>query len=429
MKYNIPYSQEIISVDIPEGQVDFIGDISETTELSHWKDVLLKQLDKPTFGPALDKFITEKQRILILVEDNTRHTPVKDILPVLCQYLAGRGCTYDQIEILIAPGTHRQMTFGELLEKLGQWVFDHNIKISQHDSMNEQELVQLDNVYAGDVKIPVFVNKRVTDADLIIGIGNIIPHPNAGYSGGAKILDPGCCGASTISATHTAAALMGYLPLGIAENACRNSMEKVAASVGLDFIINVVLNHKNEVIDVVTGDFIKAHRAGAEKAKKAYGVPIKEPVDILIACSAPYDIDYWQCEKALIAGYFAVKPGGIIIFPAPCIEGLAHNHDDLLHWLALDSKEISRQIQNILSGKAEGDLVAAGIALGASMVREKADIYIYSTGLTDNEISKMRYTRFQNIQAAIDTALGVRPNARIGILPRGGDCLPYVSAD
>ena len=63
------------------------------------------------------------------------------------------------------------------------------------------------------------------------------------------------------------------------------------------------------------------------------------------------------------------------------------------------------------------------------MVREKADIYIYSTGLTDNEISKMRYTRFQNIQAAIDTALGVRPNARIGILPRGGDCLPYVSAD
>lgn len=426
MKYEIPYSKETISVYIPKKQVDFIECIPEIRELEQWEKVLSERLDTPTAGSALHHFITRGQRILILIEDNTRHTPVKNIIPILCQYLVVHGAQYEQIEILIAPGTHRRMNDSELLDKLGQWVFEHDIKIYQHDCMDEQQLTQLDSVYAGNVKIPVFINKLVIEANLIIGVGNIIPHPNAGYSGGAKILDPGCCGARTISATHAAAALMESFPLGIVENDCRSGIENVAQAVGLDFIINVVLNHKNEVIDVVTGDFIKAHRIGAAKAKEAFGVPIKEPVDILITCPTPYDIDYWQCEKALIAGYFAVKQGGIIIFPAPCIEGLAHNHDNLLYWLELDSREIKNQMQDILEGKTNGDLVAASIALGAVMVREKADIYIYSTGLTAEEISKMRYVEFKSVQAAIDAALTVRPDARVGILTRGGDCFPYI---
>ena len=93
---------------------------------------------------------------------------------------------------------------------------------------------------------------------------------------------------------------MGYLPLGQMENQCRDGLEQVARRVGLDFIINVVLDAENRVVDLVTGDFVQAHRAGAQSAKKAFGVPLPCQADILISCSYPYDIDYWQCEKALI---------------------------------------------------------------------------------------------------------------------------------
>ena len=47
-------------------------------------------------------------------------------------------------------------------------------------------------------------------------------------------------------------------------------------------------------------------------------------------------------------------------------------------------------------------------------------------GLTDEEVRAMGYRRFPTLQAALDTALRERPEGRVGILPRGGDCLPVV---
>jgi len=424
-EYQVPYSNKLAPISLPENQVDFVGTLPETKEMPNWKEELSHRLDVPTSGPALSTMLRRGEHIVILVEDNTRHTPVKEILPILSQYLISNGCSLEQIEILVAPGTHRTLTNEELWEKLGRYAMT-KLKVSQHDYRIENQLIQLDDVLIGDLRIPVLVNKVVGEANLLIGLGNIIPHPNAGYSGGAKILVPGCCGKETVSAMHTAAALMGYLPLGMEENACRQSLEKVARVVGLDFIVNVVLNAENQVADIVTGDCILAHRAGAKTAKKIFGVPVKEPADILISCSYPYDIDYWQCEKAVISGYFAVKQGGIIILSAPCFEGLAHNHDDLLQWLELDSREIRTRMLKILSGKDKGDLVAAGIAMGAVMVREKADIFIYTKGVSSEQIQRMGYRGFSSLQSAVDTALLMKPKGRIGILPRGGDCLPYL---
>jgi len=49
-------------------------------------------------------------------------------------------------------------------------------------------------------------------------VGDIVPHSDAGYSGGSKIVQPGVCGFATTAATHIAAALLPEIPLGMAEN-------------------------------------------------------------------------------------------------------------------------------------------------------------------------------------------------------------------
>lgn len=423
-EYGIPYSDKIIPISLPENQVDFVGVLTTVMEMRGWNKVLSHMLDEPTAGPALSTMLHRGKHIVILVEDNTRHTPVKEILPILCQYLIANGCSLEQIEILVAPGTHRILTNEELWDKLGAYVLTQ-LKVSQHNYLDANQLKQLDDVFIGDMRVPILVNKIAVEADLLIGLGNIIPHPNAGYSGGAKILVPGCCGGETVSAMHTAAALMGFLPLGMEKNACREGLEKVADKVGLDFIINVVLNEKNQVADIVTGHFIAAHRVGAKKARYIFGVPVKEPVDIVISCSYPYDIDYWQCEKAVISGSCAIKKGGIMILVAPCLEGVAHNHDELLQWMNFNSNDLECRIRRIWENHSSGDLVAAGIAMGAVLARERASTYMYSSGLSITEITGLGYKCFNNLQDAVDTALNMIPNGRIGILPRGGDCLPF----
>lgn len=426
--YAIPYSDITLPLTLPEEKVIFNAGLPQIQPMPNWQQILLRRLDEPTSGCALSELIKPEKHIVILVEDNTRHTPVKEMLPILCNYLCAHGCKLSQLEILIAPGTHRKMTDQELREKLGDFVM-RCIRVSQHDYRDESMLVSMGTVTVDDMEIPVQVNRIAVEADILIGLGNIIPHPNAGFSGGAKILDPGCCGEKTISATHISAALMGFLPLGMVNNSCREGIEQVAQRVGLDFIINVVLDSENRVVDLVTGAFVQAQRVGASRAMEAFGVNIPAAADILISCAYPYDIDYWQCEKALISGYFAVKKGGTIILVAPCREGLAHNHDDLLSWLRMNCGEAKSKLRELWKCDEAGDIVAASIAIGALTVKEHAQIYIYSDGLSKEEISAMGYRGFESIQEAVEAALAENPDGTIGILRRGGDSCPVIERE
>jgi nickel-dependent lactate racemase len=210
------------------------------------------------------------------------------------------------------------------------------------------------------------------------------------------------------------------------ENSCRQIIEEVAKKAGLKFIVNVVLDPDNQVMDIVAGDVIKAHREGALIARNIYGIPIDEPAEIVITSSAPYDIDYWQCEKALISSYSCVKEGGIVIFAGPCLEGLAHNHDDLLSWFSYTYQEASQIVKAIKPFDDSHDLVAAGIAMGATLVGEKARIFIVTEGLTDEQILHLGYTRFPGLQEAVNAALNEIPKGKVLVLPRGGDCMPYL---
>ncbi len=401
--------------------------MGEFSKLDNVEEVILDGLDNPIGCDPLKNQVDEDYKILILIDDNTRITPADKILPVLVDYLMENGINKDNIEILTAPGTHRIMTEDEIIEKVGEYIYK-TIKISQHDYNDEESLIDLGIVEAGGIKIPVHVNKKAHEVDYIIGLGNIIPHSDAGFSGGGKIVQPGICGSATTSATHIAGALMDEIPLGkIEDNSCREGIEKVAELVGLKFIINVVMNTDEEIVGVFAGDFIKAHREGSKLSKKVFGVEIPEEADIVVVSSHPCDIDYWQGEKGLVSAYFSVKENGYIVFIAPCYEGMEHNHPKLREWAQLTYDEAKKDVERISFHDKESDLVAADIAMANSRVREKANIIIISEGLTDAEIDILGYTRFNDLQTALDYLLEKNPDAKIGVLPRGGDCLPFIS--
>ena len=174
--------------------------------------------------------------------------------------------------------------------------------------------------------IPVRVNRTAMDADLLIGLGNIIPHCGAGFSGGAKIVQPGVCGFATTAATHVTATLLPEIPLGEVDTPCRRGMEQVARTVGLEFIVDVVQDPHHRVVEIVAGDLWRAHRPGVEVSRRAWGVRVPAPADIVVVSSYPADIDWWQGEKGLIAASVAVRTAASSSSCTPCPEGLEHNH-------------------------------------------------------------------------------------------------------
>lgn len=426
MIYGIPYGKRSLEFDTREARVLFTGEMTNLPAVRDIKAELFKALDAPIGTEPLAAMAKGKKKIIFLVEDNTRETPLDILLPIIIEYLNNAGIGDEAISFLTAPGTHRLMTDGEIRAKLGDEIV-RRFKIVQHDATDSSLIKDMGEIDVEGYKLPVHINRLALEADLLVGIGNIVPHSDAGFSGGAKIVQPGICDFVTTQATHRAAGFCPDIPLGMADgNPCRAGIEAVGKAANLAFIINVVKNYKGEVAGVFCGDYLKAHRAGVELARRSFSVEMDELADIVVASSSPADIDYWQGIKGLTSAYFAVKHGGAIILAAPCPEGMVHNHPLYAHWLASPMEDVVKAIKESSPYDMDTDVISAVVALGSRRTLNKAKVYMVSDGLSDEEIRAIGYIPAGSVQEALDAELAAKPGASVGILPQGGISLPIL---
>lgn len=426
MRYSIPYGKTELQFDTRGARVLFTGEMANLPAVANIREELFRALDAPIASRPLADLAQGKEKILFLVEDNTRETPLDVILPIIMEYLNKAGVPDKAISFLTAPGTHRVMTDEEIRAKLGDEIV-RRFKVVQHDATDADQIQDMGEIEVEGYKLPVHINKLALEADLLIGVGNIVPHSDAGFSGGAKIVQPGICDFVTTQATHRAAGFCPDIPLGMAEgNPCRAGIDAVGKAANLAFIINIVKNYSGGIAGIFCGDYLKAHRAGVEMAKRSFCVEMEEQADIVVASSYPADMDYWQGIKGLTAAYFAVKQGGAIILAAPCVEGMVHNHPLYAHWLASPIDEIIHAIESSSPYDMETDVISAVVALGSKRTLKRAKVYMVSDGLTKDEIKNIGYIPASSIQEALDDALAEKPDAALGILPQGGVSLPIL---
>lgn len=249
----------------------------------------------------------------VLVSDITRSSPSHILLPSLMGRLECLGVK--DVKVVFGLGTHRRMTPEEEKNLLKDCM---SLPHLQHDVTR---CVPLGTTSRGT---PVEILEEVASRDLIIATGNIEYHYYAGYSGGAKALLPGVSSSASVEKNHQ---LMRdpKARTGRLDSPVRLDMEEAAGIAGLDFILNVVLNSRKEIVKAVAGDFIQAHRAGAAIVDSMYKKYV-EPSEIVITCAGgrPKDINLFQAQKAMDNARNAAVPGGSIILLAECIEGLGH---------------------------------------------------------------------------------------------------------
>jgi hypothetical protein len=129
--------------------------------------------------------------------------------------------------------------------------------------------------------------------------------------GGAKIIVPGVVGIATIAYNHGLFRSRGRGNVqrqGDGDD-MRDNAERVARFIGLDMIINTVLNDKREIAGLVAGDVLQAHKAGMSRAQHVYGTPIPKrdvaDTDIVFINAYPLDYDPVQVGKSTwAAGVF-----------------------------------------------------------------------------------------------------------------------------
>jgi hypothetical protein len=179
--------------------------------------------------------------------------------------------------------------------------------------------------------MPIYINRVVADADLKICLGGIYPHGSVGFGGGAKLIVPGVAGFATMFYFHTFCPSRGHAVIERQSSNPdhRDAAEAVAGILGLDVIVNIVINSKREVAGVFVGDYVKAHRMGAKLALETYGTKIPEKIsqktDLVVLNCYPLDSDPIQTAKALWVRNHFTNNYTIAINPASdgiCYHGL-----------------------------------------------------------------------------------------------------------
>lgn len=345
----VPYENSFIELPI-FSNAEIIELIPSYIEPLNNKQIL-HSIKNPVDNAPLSEIAKVKSNVVIILENATRPLDTSFIASLVVDELRQAGVVDENITFLFANGAHKDMEEYNYKDKLGDQ-FKH-FRIINHDCKGE-----LTNLGKTKLGSPILINSLVLEADLKIAIGTIEPHYGAGVSGGAKILFPGCAGLEWIFNNHS----LKRGEFGEVDNQWRNDTEESAGKVGIDFLINAVLNYKQEIIGLYCGDWIKAHREGVSLSLKASVAELPYKADFCIAGSSPFDLNFLQTLKSIAAAQTVIKEDATYVMFTSCRQGLG-NHRWLLDEIMLAERH----------------------KLNADYVSAMAEI-IYSTHLSENEL-------------------------------------------
>ncbi len=290
----------------------------EETEL---ENALVKSL-----GGKLGKL----RKVLLLPPDITRSNSCAGKITAIYYKLLKDNC---QVDIMPALGTHIPMTDDELSEMFGDDI-PHECYIV-HNWRND--VVKIGEIPAAFVKevseglmeesIDVEVNYRLLDInyDLIISIGQVVPHEVVGMANYSKNIFVGCGGRSMINNSHMLGAFYGLerimgKDLSPVRKVFDYAEEHFISKMPLMYVLTVTsqLNGNTALNALFTGRnrsiFEKAVALSTEKNLNFVEKPLKK---VVVYLDAKEFKSTWLGNKAVYRTRLAIEDGGELLILAP----------------------------------------------------------------------------------------------------------------
>ena len=302
----------------------------------------------PSFQEFLD---AASGGILVLVNDGTRPTPTAKVLQIIGDDLEGR-----EVSFLVATGAHRAPTEDDL-----ELIFGHDLRsryqgrIEAHAARNADDLAFVETTSRGT---PVYVNRRLLQAERVVVINSVEPHYFAGYTGGRKSIFPGVAGFQTIEANHKLALDPAATILALEDNPVHEDMLECIDLLGdlPIFSIQMVLDHQHRLHAASAGSLPESFAQAVHHADEHYVVDIAELYDVVVTV-APYPMDYdlYQSQKAMENGAMALADGGVLILVSKCRHGIGDESFFNLLASAPTPRAVLRSIeQQLCPGLSQG---------------------------------------------------------------------------
>ncbi len=427
--YSVPYGKTSLEFELPPGMR---GDVVESNPVEPLADVegaIAEALARPVGALPLRQMARPGDSVCIVFTDVTRASPDHLLVPALLRELAAAGVRDGDVTLLCGIGMHRPSTREEKIAKLGADVVAR-YRVVDNEPQNPGALVDLGVTRGG---VPVSVHRAAVKADLLIATGLVEPHQYAGYSGGRKTVAIGAGGELTIACTHGPEFLdhPGTRLGRIEGNPFHEAVTEAARRAGLRFILNVVLDGEQRVLQVAAGEPEEAYRRLVAFARSIYEVVIPHRYDVAIGgVGHPKDANLYQASRAASYLFFAptplVKPGGFLIVPARCQEGAGEGVGEQRFLAAMRD---APDVQAILcDARADGYPPGQQRAFVMAKVLEEAHVVVVGSGCPD-VVAACRMTPAATMEEALELAAGeLGRDLDVLIVPHALLTLPVVDA-
>ena len=417
MKCELAYGKGKLPFAFPEGVVPTVIVPGDKPGLADPHAAARDAVKNPAGTPPLAQMLRDKKpkTVVVVVNDVTRPTPYNVMLPPLLEAFKEAGIKDEQVTFLVATGIHDVHTDAQNREFYGDEIVNR-FKVISHDAFKPETHTFMGTFKSG---YKFYVNTLAKEADFLITLGVVMPHYFAGYSGGRKSILPGLAGTETVEKNHARMVeLMDNLP-AIDQNPVSLEMIEAARQVGVDFILNVVVNDRQQVVSIHAGDLEKAWRSAVDVSSSMFEVPFEKQVDICVtcACGYPRDINAYQVQKALDHADRITREGGTIILAAECSAGYGEHVFE--EWMNRDWTPVK------IMDEVKANFVMGGHkAYGFAKVAAEKEYWLISA--FDEKNTKALFAKkFATVQEAVDAAAKKHgPKASWVYMPEGSVSLP-----
>ena len=398
-----PYGKEKITYDFSgERLLDvLVSGLHDYTPEADGETLVRRAMEMPYGSPRLSELAVGKRKIVIIASDHTRPVPSRVIIPPMLEEIRTVN-PEAEITILIATGCHRETKREELIGKFGEEIVQ-NERIVIHDCTDDANLVNIGTLPSGG---ELWINRLAYEADLLISEGFIEPHFFAGFSGGRKSVLPGIAGRATVLANHCSEFIAHpNARTGILEgNPVHEDMLWAASTAKLQYIVNVVLNDKKEVIYATAGDTREAHRAGTDFLSSLCTVKAQK-ADVAITTNGGYPLDQnvYQAVKGMTAAEASVKQGGVIIMLSRSDDGTGGEH--FYHQLA-DEADLGRIMTGFLNRARNETLPDQWQSQILVRILMHAHV-VFISSLDDKTVEELHMIPAHSIDEALEIARGL----------------------
>ena len=384
-----------------------------------------RAMDNPIGSPRLEELARPGMEVALLFDDLQRPTPVHLAIPEMLNRLNRAGIPDERVWAVCALGTHPIYSREELERKVGPEVTARlKERLVSHDPHSTENVV-IGKTHRGTI---IEINPRVAFADLVIAVGECMPHPCAGFGGGFKIVMPGVCSYRSVADHHFTWMRHRKSRVNILDGNPWYEDIVDAGRIGrLSFKLDCIINEKKEILKAFAGEPFAEHREASRYAASLYYVPLPKVADVTIISAYPLEIGV-QATKALTMAGFCTRSGGTIIWVAPQKE--AGPIMPLVKEMSSDdtATEFHRRLAR---GDVPDHLRSFGISYIMQVVyfkelAEKFNVIHVTEGLTTEQVGMMKFTPARTLLEAIEVASATMPQADVAIFPSGGNIIPGV---